>query len=41
MADNRFMCDYAKRVAKCKKCKTEIKKGEVRIAKVRGDCRAY
>ena len=34
MADNKFSVDYAKRIAGCKKCKTKIEKGALRIAKI-------
>ncbi|KAK6041274.1 hypothetical protein COOONC_21221 [Cooperia oncophora] len=30
----RFAIDYAKRVASCKKCKLQLPKGEVRLAKI-------
>ncbi|KAK6021098.1 Poly(ADP-ribose) polymerase and DNA-Ligase Zn-finger region [Ostertagia ostertagi] len=30
----RFAIDYAKRVAGCKKCKLQLPKGEVRLAKI-------
>lgn len=30
----RFVCDYGKRKANCKKCKQPIEKGDARIAKV-------
>ena len=34
MADARYAIDYAKRAAKCQKCKTQMDKGLVRIAKL-------
>ena len=34
MSETRFSIDYSKRVSKCKKCKVEIEKGSVRLAKV-------
>jgi len=34
MAENKFSVDYAKRIAGCKKCKSKIDKGELRLAKV-------
>ena len=35
MAENKFMCDYAKRATSgCKKCKKKLEKGELRLAKV-------
>jgi len=34
MADNKFLADYGKRKANCKKCKTVIEKGELRLAKI-------
>lgn len=33
MSDSNFSVDYSKRVSKCKKCKAEIPKGDVRLAK--------
>lgn len=34
MSDTKFSVDYSKRVSKCKKCKTEIPKGDIRLAKL-------
>ena len=34
MTENKFAADYAKRIAGCKKCKSKIEKGELRVAKV-------
>ena len=34
MADNKYSADYGNRVARCKKCKGKIEKGELRIAKL-------
>ena len=34
MSDTKFSADYSKRVSKCKKCKQELPKGTVRIAKL-------
>ncbi len=33
MSDTRFSIDYSKRLSKCKKCKTELGKGKLRLAK--------
>ena len=34
MTDVKFSVDYSKRLSKCKKCKSEIPKGDVRLAKL-------
>ena len=34
MSETRFSVDYAKRVSKCKKCKEELVKGGIRLAKL-------
>ena len=34
MAEVKFSVDYSKRLSKCKKCKQEIAKGDVRLAKL-------
>ena len=34
MAEARFAADYSKRVSNCKKCKSKIEKGELRMAKI-------
>jgi DNA ligase-3 len=34
MSDSKFAADYSKRLSKCAKCKKEIPKGDVRLAKV-------
>jgi hypothetical protein len=34
MSETKFLVDYAKRLSKCKKCKEEIEKGSLRIAKL-------
>lgn len=34
MSETKFSVDYAKRSSKCKKCKQELPKGLVRIAKI-------
>ena len=34
MSDVKFFVDYSKRLSKCKKCKLEIAKGDVRLAKL-------
>lgn len=34
MSSTRFSVDYSKRVSKCKKCKTELEKGVIRLAKI-------
>jgi DNA ligase-3 len=34
MADSRYAVDYAKRNAKCQKCKQPVEKGSVRLAKI-------
>lgn len=33
MSDVKFSVDYSKRLSKCKKCKSELSKGEIRLAK--------
>jgi DNA ligase-3 len=34
MSDDKFALDYSKRLSKCKRCKKEIAKGDVRLAKL-------
>jgi DNA ligase-3 len=34
MTENKFALDYSKRLSKCQKCKKEMAKGEVRLAKI-------
>ena len=34
MSDVKFSVDYSKRLSKCKKCKAEISKGDIRLAKL-------
>ena len=34
MSESRFSVDYSKRLSKCKKCKAELGKGVLRIAKL-------
>lgn len=34
MSDTKYSADYSKRVSKCKKCKQELSKGGLRLAKL-------